>query len=90
LKDKTLETKGSGKEKAFEITIAAKERLGSTLQTTKDKSYEIVEFVKEKASETTTAAKEPLISHVHTSQKVFILHTSNHAHMLTSQKTLQA
>ncbi len=62
-----METKGSAKEKAFEITRVAKERLGSTLQTTKDKSCEIVEFVKEKASETATAAKEPLISHVHTS-----------------------
>jgi hypothetical protein len=31
MKDKTLETEGSAKEKAFETIEAAKERLGSTL-----------------------------------------------------------
>jgi hypothetical protein len=32
VKDKTLETKGFAKEKAFEIIRATKEKLGSTLQ----------------------------------------------------------
>jgi hypothetical protein len=53
MKDKTLETKGSEKEKASKIARVAKERLGSTLQTTKDKTYKIANFVKQKAFETT-------------------------------------
>ncbi len=76
MKDNTLEIEGSPKEKAFEIIIVGKERLESTLQTTKDKTYETTKSMKEKAFKTTTVAKEPLTSHAHTSQKVFMLHIS--------------
>ncbi len=67
MKDKTLEIKRFVKEKAFETIGVAKERLGSTLQTTKDKTYETTKSMNEKASYTTTIAKELLTSHAHTS-----------------------
>jgi len=64
VKDKTLETQGSTKEKAFGTTEVAKERLGFTLQTSKIR-HETTKFVKEKASKTATITKESLTSHAH-------------------------